>query len=66
MGRSVWAMVAPKSTGLARRETIRLNGGDVSTGNSVDEEQSNASSSDEDFKTMCHNGNCAWKMSITK
>lgn len=51
-----------KAQELARRETIRLNGGDVSTGSSVDEEHSNGSSSDEDFKTMCHNGNCAWKM----
>jgi hypothetical protein len=52
-----------KAQDLARRETNKLNGvGDVTS--SADEESSAASSgsSDEDIKTMCHNGKCAWRL----
>ena len=52
-----------KAQQLARRETNKMNGvGDVST---MDEESSAAStesSSDEEIRTMCHNGKCAWKL----
>jgi hypothetical protein len=51
-----------KAQELARRETIRLNGGEVSPpGSGADEDHSTGSASDEDVKTMCHNGNCAWR-----
>jgi hypothetical protein len=58
-----------KAQELARRETNKMNGvGEVVTAS--DEESSAASagaasasaSSDEDIKTMCHNGKCAWKI----
>lgn len=53
-----------KAQELARRETNRMNGvGEVVTAS--DEESSAASasaSSDEEIKTMCHNGKCTWKV----
>mmetsp|Transcript_3574 Transcript_3574/g.6536 ORF Transcript_3574/g.6536 Transcript_3574/m.6536 type:complete len:169 (+) Transcript_3574:327-833(+) len=49
-----------KAQELARRETIKLNGDGITA---TDEESSAASSSsDEDIRTMCHNGKCTWKL----
>jgi hypothetical protein len=54
-----------KAQELARKETNKLNGLVVcGGGESVDEDLSatSAASSEEEIKTMCHNGKCTWKM----
>ena len=49
-----------KAQELARRETDRLNGRDEAS--SEDESSVELSASDEELRSMCHNGRCAWKM----
>jgi hypothetical protein len=53
-----------KAQELARRETNKMNGVGEAMTASTDEESSavSAVSSDEEIKTMCHNGKCAWKL----
>lgn len=47
-----------KAQEKAKRETDRLNGIQLESGN----ESSDFSSDDENKLNMCHNGNCAWKV----
>jgi hypothetical protein len=56
-----------KAMELARRETERINNGRVSTANSNSDEEasespSEQSASDDEIKSLCHNGKCTWKV----
>ena len=54
-----WSM--PKAQELARQETDRINGRAANT-TATPEGDPVVVSSDEELKTMCHNGKCTWKM----
>jgi hypothetical protein len=51
-----------KAQELAKRETNKLNGLGLHAVTSDEECSAASATSDEEIKTMCHNGNCTWKM----
>jgi len=55
-----WSM--RKAQELARQETERINGRVAHTTATKPEADPGIVSSDDEIKTICHNGKCAWKM----
>ena len=64
-----WSM--RKAQELARRETDRINGGctvsasgssSSSSSESDETDEEEETTSDEELKTICHNGKCTWKL----
>jgi hypothetical protein len=51
-----------KAQELAKRETNKLNGVGLPAITSDEEYSAASATSDEEIRTMCHNGNCMWKM----
>jgi hypothetical protein len=55
-----WSM--RKAQELARQETERINGVSTSSFSDESDEEPAVLSSDEELRTICHNGKCTWKM----